>query len=182
MNEANKGFQTIGAKAHLSLNPDVRTGTQAQATGRKQRDDADRRPPDGQTQMKIQGQCECGRCAYEVADDAQIDVACCHCRTCRTTTGGTCVTWATVPKARFRWTGQRPKVYRSSPHGKRYFCGTCGAQLALWTRKSPGTIDLTVATFRHPSRYPPSRHIWVQRKLKWLTLADGLPTEPRETI
>ena len=132
--------------------------------------------------MKIQGQCHCGRCTYEVAEDAPIDVANCHCRACRLTTGGTLVTWATVPLNRFRWTGRKPKIYRSSPHGRRYFCGTCGAQLALWTHRSPATIDLTVSTFRRPDRYPPNRHIWVQSRLKWMPLEDGLAREPRAAL
>lgn len=132
--------------------------------------------------MKIRGQCECGHCTYEIDNDESIDVANCHCTTCRMTTGGTFVTWATVPKELFRWTGKRPKMYRSSRHGKRYFCGMCGAQLALWTYRSPDTIDVTVSTFRHPNRYPPNRHIWTQRRLKWLPLEDNLEKEPRETI
>lgn len=132
--------------------------------------------------MKIHGQCACGRCSYEVKNDESLDVASCHCATCRGTTGATYITWATVPLRDFRWTGKRPRFYRSSSQGKRFFCNICGAQLALWTRKSPDTIDLTVSTFRHPDRYPPTRHIWVQRKLKWLPLEDGLPQEARETI
>lgn len=132
--------------------------------------------------MKIHGQCECGRCSYEVDDDTQIDIANCHCVTCRRTTGGTYVTWATVPKKRFRWTGKRPRIYRSSKHGKRYFCSTCGAQLALWTSESPETIDLTVSTFSNANRYPPTRHIWVQSRLKWLCLRDELAQEQREEI
>lgn len=109
-------------------------------------------------------------------------MATCHCATCRRSTGGTAVTWATVAKAGFRWTGRRPRIFRSSRHGRRYFCGTCGAQLALWTSKSPDTIDLTVATLARPERHPPTRHIWVQSRLPWFRIADALPQEPREVI
>lgn len=132
--------------------------------------------------MKIRGKCACGRCAYEVSDDDRIDVATCHCALCRKVTGGTMVTWATVPLSRFRWIGAEPRLYRSSKHGKRYFCASCGAHLALWTSRSPDTIDLAVATFAHPDRYPPNRHIWTQTRLSWVRLDDGLPTEPRESI
>ena len=72
-------------------------------------------------------------------------------------------------------------MFVSSGHGRRYFCGACGAQLAMWTRKSPETLDLTVSTFRFPDRHPPSRHIWVQSRLAWMVLEDGLPRESRET-
>jgi len=128
----------------------------------------------------IRGQCGCGTCSYIIQDDRGIDVANCHCRTCRASTGGTFVTWATVSLKLFKWTGRKPRAYKSSSHGTRYFCGSCGAQLAIFTTKSPDTIDVTVATFRHPERYPPSRDIWVSTKLKWVK--SDLPEEKREVL
>lgn len=132
-------------------------------------------------QTRITGRCACGRCSYAIAGTFAPDIATCHCRTCRESTGGTHVTWATVPRAAFRWTGKRPRIFRSSAHGRRYFCPGCGAQLALFTTKSPDTIDVTVATFRDPDRHPPDRHIWTEAKLAWCELG-RLPRERRETI
>jgi hypothetical protein len=129
---------------------------------------------------QIKGRCDCRTCSYMIQDDQGVDVANCHCRTCRASTGGTYVTWATVPLKSFKWTGKKVRSYKSSSHGTRYFCGTCGAQLALFTEKSPETIDVTVATFCHPERYPPNRDIWVSTKLKWVET--GLPGELRELL
>ncbi|PAV93656.1 hypothetical protein WR25_10393 [Diploscapter pachys] len=42
----------------------------------------------------------------------------------------------------------------------RYFCGSCGAHVALVTAHSPDSIDVTVATLDHPERVPANRHIW----------------------
>ncbi|MGV8495599.1 GFA family protein, partial [Pseudomonas aeruginosa] len=42
------------------------------------------------------------------------DVAHCHCSICRRTTGGIVTTWATVPRAAFRWLAGEPAEYASS--------------------------------------------------------------------
>ena len=132
--------------------------------------------------MNIKGTCACGKTTYEIRRDEVMDIAVCHCRVCRRSTGGTHVTWASVPKAAFRWTGARPRVYKSSSHGRRYFCKTCGAQLAFFTTKAPHAIDVTVTTLKHPDRYPPTRHIWTHRKLAWVSLKDGLARETKEDL
>lgn len=92
------------------------------------------------------------------------------------------MTWATVPRTGFQWIGGRPRIYRSTRHGRRYFCPACGTQLALFTTRSPRTIDVTVASLRHPERFPPNRHIWTKHKLAWLKLEDGLPQEAGEDL
>jgi hypothetical protein len=132
--------------------------------------------------MKIRGSCACGNCSYVIDDDKGIDIANCFCRMCRKATGGTYVTWATVNRSLFHWTGKRPKVYKSSRHGRRYFCGACGAQLALFTTTSADTLDVTVATFTHPEKYPPNRSIWTETGLPWVPENSTLPTEVRESI
>ena len=130
--------------------------------------------------MKIRGMCECGATSYAIASDADIDVANCHCRTCRRSTGGTYVTWATVPRSAFEWTGARPRIYQSNPRTRRYFCKTCGAQLALFTTRSPQTIDVTVAAFANAEPYRPTRNIWLGRKLSWVPIDRRLKCEHRE--
>jgi hypothetical protein len=102
----------------------------------------------------IEGGCHCGACRYRVDLPDLDDIATCHCSICRRSTGGTHVTWATVPLEGFQWTVGEPQTYRPIAGSERYFCAQCGAQLALWTELSPHTIDITVATLDHPERYP----------------------------
>ncbi|MNY53144.1 Glutathione-dependent formaldehyde-activating enzyme [compost metagenome] len=64
----------------------------------------------------------------------------------------------------------------------RYFCGNCGAQVALVTQLSPETVDVTVATLDHPELAIPERHIWTDNRLPWLHLDTHLPSEPGETL
>lgn len=127
------------------------------------------------------GSCHCGRIRYRLNVAHLDDVAICHCTACRRSTGGTHVTWATVPRASFYWTGETPASYRSSEHATRYFCPRCGAQMAFLSERFPQEIDVTVSTLDQPERAAPDRHIWIVSKLPWVQISDGLPQELRET-
>ncbi|MGD8498944.1 MAG: GFA family protein [Chromatiales bacterium] len=130
--------------------------------------------------MAIEGGCYCGACRYRIALDRLDDVANCHCSICRRTTGGAFVTWATVPKSAFEWLAGRPRDYAPNDTSRRWFCPSCGAQLALWTSLSPETIDITVTTLDRAEDHPPNRHIFVRGKLDWVFVDDGLPQEAEE--
>ena len=131
--------------------------------------------------MPVFGKCHCGATSYRLDVSALNDAAICHCTACRKSTGGTHVTWATVAKNKFEWTGQRPQTYTSSEHGTRYFCKTCGAQLAFFTTKTPDHIDITITTTDDPEHHQPTRHIWVKSKLPWVKLNDNLKLEAGES-
>lgn len=128
-----------------------------------------------------EGGCHCGAQRYAI--EAPLDdVGHCHCSICRRTTGGTLVTWATVPRASFRWLQGHPARYASSADSHRYFCPHCGAQLVFETERTPDTLDVTVTTLDHPEAAAPSRHVWVGSRLPWLHLDDGLPQEWEEQL
>ena len=123
-----------------------------------------------------QGGCLCGSLRYEFTAPLQ-DIAHCHCSTCRRSSGGIVTTWITVPLASFRWLTGTPREYASSTSCTRSFCPTCGAQLTLFTRLSPNSLDITIATLDQPELAPADRHIWVQSRLPWLNLDPHLPEE-----
>ena len=127
------------------------------------------------------GGCQCGALRYQF--DAPLrDIAHCHCTVCRRTSGGIVTTWVTIPLASFRWLAGTPNQYASSASCTRSFCANCGAQLTLFTRLSPETLDITVATLDQPELAPADRHIWVQSRLPWLHLDEQLPEEQQEHI
>mgnify|MGYP006152177287 CR=1 FL=1 len=128
-----------------------------------------------------QGGCLCGGLRYEFTAPLQ-DIAHCHCSTCRRSSGGIVTTWITVPASSFQWLAGTPAQYDSSASCVRYFCANCGAQLALVTRLSPQSIDLTIATLDHPEHAPAERHIWTDSRLPWLHLDEHLPGEAEETL
>ncbi len=127
------------------------------------------------------GGCHCGSLRYQF-EAALDDIAHCHCSICRRTSGGTVMTWISVPVTSFQWTEGSPTTYDSGPSCVRYFCNNCGAQLALLSRNSPQDIDVTVATFDHPEATPAKRHIWIENRLPWLRLDEQLPGETGEAV
>lgn len=127
------------------------------------------------------GGCQCGQLRYRF--DAPLrDIAHCHCSICRRTTGGIVTTWISVPLASFHWLAGTPGEYASSSSCTRYFCRNCGCNLALFTRHSPATLDVTVATLDDVAQAAADRHIWVTSRLPWLHLDEHLPEEAGEFI
>jgi hypothetical protein len=110
------------------------------------------------------------------------DVAHCHCSICRRVSGGTLVTWVTLALNDFEWLCGSPQRYVAPDSCSRYFCGGCGAHVALVTTHSPQTIDVTVATLDQPQRAVPKRHIWVGSRLPWMRVDEGLPQEDEERL
>jgi hypothetical protein len=132
--------------------------------------------------MSLTGGCHCGYVQFSVDQDELTDVANCHCSICRRSTGGTFVTWATVPRASLKWLAGAPGVYAATAGSQRYYCPRCGAQLALYTALAPETIDITVSTLERVDDFPPRREIWVKNKIKWVTLSDSLVQEDEESL
>ncbi|MCG8292716.1 GFA family protein [Pseudomonas entomophila] len=128
-----------------------------------------------------EGGCHCGALRYRL-EGGLGDVAHCHCSICRRVSGGALVTWVTLPLEGFQWLSGSPQRYVAPASCSRYFCGRCGAHVALMTTLSPQTIDVTVATLDHPERVRPNRHIWVGSRLPWLKVDDGLPAEDEEHL
>jgi hypothetical protein len=132
--------------------------------------------------MSLKGSCHCGYLQFSVDQHALTDVANCHCSICRRSTGGTFVTWATVPKESLKWLAGTPGVYPATENSRRFYCPRCGAQLALYTDLAPQTIDITVSTLDRVDDFPPRREIWVKNKIKWVNLCNALVHEDQETL
>lgn len=127
------------------------------------------------------GGCHCGYLRYRIAAPL-TDVAHCHCSVCRRCSGGTVITWATVPRECFTWLAGTPAEYRAPATCTRYFCPRCGAHLALFTRLAADSLDITVASLDQAHLVRPDRHIWVSARLPWLHLDPQLPEEPEERL
>jgi hypothetical protein len=64
---------------------------------------------------------------------------------------------------------------RTSPEVERGFCDTCGTSLTYRHVKRRGEVDFTLVSLDDPTLLQPQAHIWVQDKLPWVEIADGLP-------
>ncbi|HKU37120.1 MAG TPA: GFA family protein [Polyangiales bacterium] len=122
----------------------------------------------------LEGGCYCGWIRYE-AHAAPFNETNCHCSICRRTTGGTYVSWFSVPKGEFKILTGHPGRYDSSETGSRTFCPRCGTQLTFEDARFPDEIDVTTTSLDAPEKVPPRDHTRVSAKLAWVELDDGLP-------
>lgn len=127
----------------------------------------------------LAGGCLCGAVRYQLEGAKITDVAHCHCTMCQRAAGAPVVTWVTLPSAALAWTKGAPKIYRSSAEAERGFCASCGGALTFQFTARPEEIDVTAASLDDPDAVTPTSHIWTESKLRWLNLADGLPTHPQ---
>ena len=74
----------------------------------------------------------------------------------------------------------QPKIYSSSEHGRRHFYSECGTGLFhVNASMLPGIIDIQSATYDDPDAVPPTVHIQVAERLRWMEHAHELPTFER---
>ena len=128
----------------------------------------------------VEGSCLCGAVHFEI-DLPTLFCAHCHCSMCRRPHGASFVTWTGVPPAQFRITGGEDalRTYESSEHGRRQFCGTCGAQLFCWHETADGSppamIDVTLASLHGEIDREPEMHVFYDSRASWTVVRDELP-------
>jgi hypothetical protein len=74
-----------------------------------------------------------------------------------------------------------PQSYRSSPDVVRRFCGHCGSAISYETAANPRTVDLTTASMDDPTKFPPTREVWVEEKLWWEAVNHALDQYPKDS-
>jgi hypothetical protein len=126
----------------------------------------------------IQGGCLCGAVRYE-AIGQPFNVTNCHCMDCRRSSGAAFVTWASFRRAEFRFTQGEPRVVPWAGR-LRSFCAACGTPLTFVTTPQAIEVDVTVCSFDYPDAIAPADHTWVDDRLPWIHLADGLPAYGQE--
>jgi hypothetical protein len=82
-----------------------------------------------------------------------------------------------VPYAQFRIVdgSERLVRYRSSDHGTRSFCGTCGSTLFCESTHRPDDIDIVLANMHAPIDRLPQFHVYFDDRADWVRIADELP-------
>jgi hypothetical protein len=125
------------------------------------------------------GHCHCGAVSYETAGEP-ISHSLCHCSDCRGHAGAPMVAWAMFKSDQVKIIKGEPKIYASSQHGRRYFCGQCGTGL-LYTNDQilPDITDVQSATFDDPNSLAPAVHVQTAERIAWMENAHHLPTFER---
>jgi hypothetical protein len=127
--------------------------------------------------MLLNGACQCEKVRYEIR--AALTSQCfCHCRSCRRASGAPFVAWGTVSVNNFTLARGNLSFYASSEKVQRGFCRHCGSCLTYAHAASPDTVDIALATIDESHLVRPEFHIWLDDKLEWVVINDGLPTYP----
>jgi hypothetical protein len=126
-------------------------------------------------ERNIEGGCLCGAVRYRI-QGAPLVSGTCQCRSCRKASAAAIVPWIQVQSEHFALTAGRPVEFKSSPPVTRTFCGRCGTPLTYWNTSYGGKIDVTTCSLDDPDAFPPMGHVWTSHKLRWVKLADGLPS------
>ena len=85
------------------------------------------------------------------------------------------VAWATYPTRSFVVVEGLLERVSTSPGVTRGHCSRCGTSISYQHAARPEEIDVTLSSLGDPADLTPSEHIWVEDKVPWLVLDDGLP-------
>jgi hypothetical protein len=121
----------------------------------------------------VEGGCLCGAVRYRIDGRAGRTTSC-HCLHCRRSGGAAFLTWARFDLPEFRVVSGTPLGYESRPGVTRQFCGRCGTQLTYRDADEPH-IYVTACSMDDVDGVSPEDHVWCDRMVPWLRIADGLP-------
>jgi hypothetical protein len=113
------------------------------------------------------GGCFCGALRYAI-EPGERHVVNCHCKMCRRTSGAPFVTWILLSRDQFELTAGEPAVLKSSDHGTRWFCDSCGTPVAFLSTKRPHKIDVTVCSLDDPNSFAPKEGVYAETRLDWV--------------
>jgi hypothetical protein len=123
------------------------------------------------TDVIHKGGCACGKVRIEARGEP-YRVGVCHCLTCRKLHGAPFSFYAVFSRDAVTVTGE-VLVFKSSEHGRRYFCPACGSQVSSHYSRAdeiyvyPGSCD-------EPGRWQPPYEVWTIRRDPWLPEFPGV--------
>ncbi len=123
----------------------------------------------------ISGRCLCGAVRYSFGSKALLWQGYCHCESCRRACSAPVTAYFGVRRSAWTWAGDAPERYKSSAWADRYFCPSCGSQLAFRTDKLPDEIHGHAASLDEPASFTPAAHFYHREALPWLHISDDLP-------
>lgn len=120
------------------------------------------------------GGCLCGAMRYRIEGTPRL-ISNCHCSLCRRAHGAPFVTWLTVRADRLHVERGELNRYKSSDHGWRAFCPTCGTQVLSGSAHYARYVEVSAGSLDEPGGAIPERQVFWPDRLNWVTSTDGLP-------
>lgn len=91
----------------------------------------------------------------------------CYCDSCRRNSGAPVITFVGHPDGKWRWTGQVPTCFESSPGTRRHFCPRCGSSVAYASDRYPNETHFHATLLDDPSVIEPTGRFHADEKLPW---------------
>ncbi len=135
--------------------------------------------------MKIDGECHCGKVAYQAEIDPDT-VVICHCTDCQITTSSPYRAIVPAPAESFLMQRGEPKIYIKTAesgfkvaHG---FCGDCGTPIYSYTPANPDHYRLRIGAIKQRAQlHRPVAQIWCRSALPWATDLSAVEKHDRQT-
>jgi hypothetical protein len=127
--------------------------------------------------VRATGSCLCGAVKYSIRGPMRSSVVACHCRTCRRFTGGLWTGTAVRKEHLVVDEGSSLRWYRSSPHARRGFCGTCGSSL-FWEGRDEPLLSIAAGSLNEPTGLELAVHSWTSQSADYWSFDPLIPKRP----
>ena len=126
------------------------------------------------------GGCACGTVRYRVQGNPVVCTVC-HCRFCQKRLASAFAILASFKEEAIEvLQGQVTEVEHRSDESGRWlrmvFCRKCGTTISHTAELRPGMRTIAAGTFDEPNWLNIDRHIWVQSKVPWVSIPEGVAT------
>ncbi len=126
------------------------------------------------------GRCFCGQTTFEYQGD-ELWCGYCHCESCRRNTSSPVTAFVGVSRDAYRFTGQIPSVYESSPGIRWHFCGHCGSSIAYDSEKLQDEIHFFISSLDDPESVTPNTHFHFDEHLSWVCIKDDIKKKSKRS-
>lgn len=128
--------------------------------------------------MAYTGRCSCGEVRYRISR-APIFTHACHCRLCQRSTASAFILHSFIEADHFHLEQGQLKPWdgaTGSGKGQKIWrCAHCSDQIFSIYHGKDKRLLLKTASLDDAERFPPEAHIFIARKLDWVTLDDRVP-------
>jgi hypothetical protein len=131
--------------------------------------------------MKIDGQCHCGKVTY-VAEIDPGQVTLCHCTDCQALTGTAFRTTVSARREDLQITGAPALYVKTGDSGAKrlhYFCPTCASPL-FSAGEGAEVWGIRWGGIRQRDQLGPTRQIWRRSAAPWVCAFEDAPAEQTE--
>lgn len=137
--------------------------------------------------IPVTGGCLCGAVRYE-SKEPPIRGFYCHCTICQKNYGGLFQATVQFSGSVVQFTKGELKYYRASNFAKRGFCAECGSPIVFLYEGNPH-VWILIGSLDHREDWPftkdaswgRSEHWYIETKVPWYEIGDGLPQKPSES-